>query len=77
MTNTSDVERFIKRLQSSRKKQGFGRDRLAELSGVSKSTIVNIENGKHLPYLHTAIALAKALNVSLDWLCGLDDKHDC
>lgn len=67
----SDTELFRTRLKEARKEQGMSRDKLSELSGISKKTIVNVENVKHLPYLHTAIALADALNVSLDWLCGI------
>jgi hypothetical protein len=46
-----------------------GRDltlvRLAELSGISKSTLNNIENGKVSPTLVQLEAIAKALNLKI------------
>lgn len=39
--------------------------RLAELSGISKSTLNNIENGKVSPTLVQLEAIAKALNLKI------------
>lgn len=44
---------------------------LAQKAGTSDAVICKIENGKNGATLITAVKLAKALNVSLDWLCGL------
>ena len=38
--------------------------KLSELSGISKSQINNIENGKQNPTVYTLCCLAEALNVS-------------
>ena len=44
---------------------------LEELSGVSKTTINNIENGKANPTMDTLLLLAKALGVELSDLFEL------
>lgn len=52
-------------LQSIRVQKGFNSDRdLAEASGVSKSTINNIENGIKHPTVYTLCLLSLALDVS-------------
>ena len=47
-----------------RSDKGISSRKLAELSGVSKSTINNIENNRYEPTLLTICMLAEALNVS-------------
>ena len=43
---------------------------------ISVRTIIRYESGDRVPDLETARLLAKALGVSLDYLCGLsDDPH--
>jgi putative transcriptional regulator len=39
---------------------------LANLTGVSRQTIVAIENGKYSPTLELAFAIARIFNVTLD-----------
>ena len=63
---------FSERIKETREKQGLTLFEVAERSGLLKDTVYNIERNKRLVNLYTAIALAKALNVSLDWLCGLE-----
>ena len=46
-----------------RKKRGLTQDRLAELSGLSRVSISEIERGTADPKISTIKALAKALNV--------------
>ncbi|MBQ1442015.1 MAG: helix-turn-helix transcriptional regulator [Clostridia bacterium] len=45
---------------------------LAELAGLPRGTVGRIERKHNTAHLYTAIVLARALNVSLDWLCGLE-----
>lgn len=56
------------RLQSLRMARGLTGAQLAEKSGVAASTISGIERGRSEPSLFTAICLADALGVSLDFL---------
>jgi len=44
-------------------------------SGVKQTTISGIITKDRSPRLDTAVALADALDVSLDWLAGRDRKH--
>lgn len=43
---------------------------LAAAVGVTAATLSSYKNGSKSPTLPVAVAIAKALNVSLDWLCG-------
>lgn len=51
--------------------KGYSLRELEEISGVSKTTINNIENGKANPTIETLLLLAKALNVELSALFEL------
>lgn len=63
---------FSERIKETREKQGLTLFEVAERSGLLEDTVYNIERNKRLVNLYTAIVLARALNVSLDWLCGLE-----
>ena len=63
---------FADRLRDARKAAGKSQTTLGEAAGVSAQNISACEKGKNLPTLFTAVALAKALGVSLDYLCGID-----
>ncbi len=62
---------FGQRLLYVREARGMTRDALAEAAGVSEYTVRNYENRGHMPMLVPAVNMARALGVSLDWLCGL------
>ncbi|HWV49269.1 MAG TPA: helix-turn-helix transcriptional regulator [Microbacterium sp.] len=47
---------------------GFTYEQLAEVSGVSRQTLLNIASGKYNGDLRTWIKLAQAFNVTLDEL---------
>lgn len=66
---------FSERLKFTRQKAKLTQKQLAGLSDVTAATISSYESegGTKVPSLDKVIALAKALNVSLDWLCGLSD----
>jgi transcriptional regulator with XRE-family HTH domain len=51
-------------------------ERLAAETGVSQSHISRIVNGEREPTVDIAVRLAYALDVSLDWLCGLPPAPD-
>ena len=67
-------------LMRARKKRNMGKSeeekitqsKLAEMSGVSRSTISRIENGMFMPDLITLVCIARALDVELaDLLDGI------
>ena len=62
---------FIKRLQKALKKRGLTCMELAERSGCTKQNISLYMTEKSFPSLKSAVAMAKALNVSLDELFGV------
>ena len=55
-------------LKAIRTDKNITQSELAELLGVDKSFVSNIENGKNNPTLSTIASLAKALKVSVDEL---------
>lgn len=71
-----DLNIFSERLKEARQKAKLTQKQLAGLSDVTAATISSYESegGTKVPSLDKVIALAKALNVSLDWLCGLEEK---
>lgn len=70
-----DNNLFSQRLKEARLNAKLKQTELSKLSGVTAATISAYERadegkGKN-PSLENALKLAQALNVSLDWLCGL------
>lgn len=61
---------FEQRLLEIRKNRGMSQETLAEKVGVSRQAVSKWETGEALPDYAKLIALADALEVSLDYLCG-------
>lgn len=69
---------FAERLKEARIKANISQSELSKITGIAPATLStyeNIENPKSPPTDKAAI-IAKALNVSLDWLCGLEDSEE-
>lgn len=60
----------LENLAKVRKEKGFTIRNLALWSGVSQTTIVNIEQGYKEPLVGTALAIARALGVTVEELAG-------
>jgi transcriptional regulator with XRE-family HTH domain len=69
-----NCNRFSEKLGQRILQLGLNGQKLARKSDVSDSEISRIMNGKSLPGLENAIALARAVGVSLDYLA--DDRLD-
>ena len=69
-----NCNRFSEKLGQKILQLGLNGQKLARKSDVSDSEISRIMNGKSLPGLENAIALARAVNISLDYLA--DDSLD-
>lgn len=69
-----NCNRFSEKLGQKILQLGLNGQKLARKSDVSDSEISRIMNGKSLPGLENAIALARAVGVSLDYLA--DDRLD-
>ena len=72
---TFNTEEFQERLSVSRIRLDYSYRELADRTGISKSTLYKMETDctDMLPVVHT-MSLAKALNVDLLWLIGIDAK---
>jgi transcriptional regulator with XRE-family HTH domain len=55
-----------KRITKERKRQGMSQERIAALSGIDRSHIGFIEQGRRKPTLSTLHKIANALNLSLE-----------
>lgn len=59
---------FGKRIKIERIKQEISQEKLAELSGLHRTTLGSIENGKTSPTLDTIAKIANALNLTISEL---------
>jgi transcriptional regulator with XRE-family HTH domain len=64
---------FGERLLNTRKKKKISQDELAKQIGVHAPVIGRYERDEVKPSIETAFKIAKALEVSLDYLTGLSD----
>ena len=71
-----NCNRFSEKLGQKMLQLGLNGQKLARKSDVSDSEISRIMNRKSLPGLENAIALARAVGVSLDYLADDDMEHD-
>lgn len=65
---------FSEVLLSTLKERGMKQADLCRISGVPRSLISEYISGKKSPTLGNAIAIASALNVTLDYLTGKTEK---
>lgn len=65
-----DEPEFKDRLKEARKIRELSQAKLADLSGLQQSAIGHFESGGRKPSFANVRALAKALNVSADFLLG-------
>lgn len=64
---------FASRLKAARERLGLNQTELARLIGVEQQQINRWEAGRNVPNIETAVILARALNVTGDYLLGLVD----
>ena len=70
----SEMARMFGELMEFRRRElGMGQKQLAEASGVSLSSISNYAVGRCEPSAWAVARIATALDVSSDWLLGLED----
>ncbi|EIT84878.1 XRE family transcriptional regulator [Fictibacillus macauensis ZFHKF-1] len=55
-----------------RKQQGYSQDKLAELLGVSRQTIISIEKGKYNPSLPLAMMIANVFQTTVESMFTLE-----
>ena len=62
------------KIESFRKKRKYSQERLAESVGLKRTSIVNIEKGRHLPSLFLMYRLAEALKEDISALLPLSQE---
>lgn len=65
-------EMFATRFKEAREKKNITIKALQPLVGASPSAMNGYATGKNLPPLDVASKIAQELDVSLDWLCGIE-----
>ncbi len=75
-----NIEVFASRMRIARKNKDWTQLQLSQEAKVSAATISAYENSdagkKANPSLENIVKIAKSLEVSIDWLCGLTDNKD-
>ncbi|WP_079710409.1 helix-turn-helix transcriptional regulator [Paraliobacillus ryukyuensis] len=62
------------RLMDYRKKANYSQDKLAELLGVSRQTIISIEKEKYNPSLPLAIQISRIFNTNVESIFLLSEE---
>ena len=63
------------RIKALRKSRGYRQEDLAAALGVSRQTIIAIENDKYNPTLELAMKLARCLGTPVEALFHLEDEQ--
>lgn len=63
------------KIKELRTAQGLSQEKLANLVGVRRETMVFLEKGKYNPSLRLAYRIAKVLNTTIDKLFSFDDEE--
>lgn len=66
---------FGQRLQIVRKDLGLTQKEVSAAIRMHKSEVSAYERGRQMPTFWSLCELARALNVSIDWLAGLTDER--
>ncbi|NBI73598.1 XRE family transcriptional regulator [Clostridiaceae bacterium] len=64
---------FSKRLKGLRTSLSLTQSDFAKEIGTTQATLSSYENSSKLPSIDLLISIAKKYNVSIDWLCGLQN----
>lgn len=68
------ADTFAARLRLVRERRGMKRTVLAELAGLDRNAITHYEEGRRLPNAAALSSLAVVLEVSADYLLGLEEN---
>lgn len=63
---------LVIRVKELRRQNDLTQEQLAELLGISRQSIIALENGRYMPSLPLACEIAKFFDVALDQLLSLD-----
>lgn len=73
MAITIDTTKIGNRIKELKELKNLKQDDLIDLTGISRVTISNYEQGKVKPPVEFLMKLSHNYDVSMDWLCGLSD----
>jgi putative transcriptional regulator len=62
------------RVREQRTQQGLSQAELAAALGVSRQTVISIENGRYLPSLPLAFAIARFFDLTVDKMFDPDEE---
>lgn len=68
-----DIKIFGERLRAAREQKGISQKSVAELLGVTRTQVSDIENGKTGTSMARLVTLAEFYHVSTDYLLGITD----
>lgn len=68
------VNSFSEKIRSLRHKMNLNQYEFSALIGIKQPTLSTYERGASYPSLEVLISIAEKCNVSLDWLCGLENQ---
>jgi putative transcriptional regulator len=63
------------RVREQRTQRELSQAELAAVLGVSRQTVISIENGRYLPSLPLAFRIARFFDLSVDKMFYLDDEE--
>ena len=68
------MKNYGERLRAARKRNGLTQTELAERLGITQKSYQRMETGNHDLKMSTIQQLCKTLDISADWLMGLNTK---
>jgi len=71
-----DSPDFSEIIRFHRKRAGLSQSALADLAGVGKTVVFDVENGKETVRLSTLVKIMGALNITLGWNSPLRSAFD-
>lgn len=66
---------FSKRLKELRASLNLTQSEFAKEIGTTQATLSSYENSSKLPSIELLISISKKCNVSIDWLCGMQNEQ--
>ena len=66
------MDKYGERLKAARKRKGLTQTQLAEQLGITQKSYQRMESGSHDLKMSTICSLCRALDISADWLLGLN-----
>jgi putative transcriptional regulator len=79
MLDIPDMLRYLdimrNRVREQRAQRGLSQAELAAALGVSRQTVISIENGRYLPSLPLAFRIARFFDLAVDKMFDPDDEE--